>query len=220
MKFIYLTLNIVALGIIIFTSRSYFAVKTNKLSINRTPNLLSQMQKGKLQQVVVDKVMMSDENIAIKYNLFSPNRGGTIESAGKGKSFKRNNSRISQQFKLVGVCRFGKTSGAIIIGNNRNLRSRFNRRSIVNKQEAGKSKRFYRHGDILSNGFTLTKIETRTVQLTKGRETITLEMERNNVPNREGSRPHNKAKRVSMLESQPTKHYNRGRGRYNSRMIN
>ena len=220
MKFIYLTLNIVAIGIIIFTSRSYFAVKPNKLSINRAQKTLPQMQSGKVQQAVIGKTVMPDENIAIKYNLFSPSRGGNNLNTGTSKSFKRNNNRISQQFKLVGVFRFGKTSGAIIIGNNRTLSSRFNRRSNVKKQATGKSKRFYRHGDILANGFTLTKIATRTVQLTKGRESITLEMERNNALSREGSKPHNKAKRVSMLNSQPNRRYNRGNGRYNSRMVN
>ena len=205
MKYLYIALNILFISVIVIASRSYFA--------STDDNLISKTKKSKpstthsvktKQNPSVKTVSQLNANIAVQHNLFNPNRGGSANKQTGNKPSSRNN-HVAQKFKLVGVYRFGKNHGAIIISSNQSRRSRSSRRNRNNPPPTtSKVKRFYRMGDVLDNGFILKKVETRTVVLSKGSESITLEIEHNNPTIRESSKPKNSAKRVSMKVSRPT----------------
>ncbi|MCF6175290.1 MAG: hypothetical protein L3J71_05955 [Victivallaceae bacterium] len=211
MKFLYIVLNILFITVIVIASRSYFVPADDNL-LNKTKKVKATTAtpvKTK-QQTKPQTAKPLNANIAVKYNLFNPNRGGSANNDAGIKKASNRNSYAGQQFKLVGVYRFGKKHGAIIISSNRSSRSRSGRRARKITTAPKKAKRFYRLGDMLDNGFILKKVDTRTVLLSKGSESITLEMERNNPTVREGSKPKRNAKRVSMNER-------RSKGRYPTR---
>lgn len=200
MKFFYIILNIGFITVIVITVHSFFASTVNP-AVRLTKQL--KVKKSKPVSTVVVKKnnnKVLDANIAIKYNLFAPNRGNV---AGQQQVTRNplNNSSSARKFKLVGVYRFGKIRGAIILSSPQSRlrsRSRYRRRPVQPASAKQQTKRFYRVGEMVNDGFRLKKVETRTVLLTKGSESITLEIEHNNPIIRESSTPKNKARRVSM----------------------
>jgi hypothetical protein len=214
MKFLYIILNILFITVIVLTSRSLFAPEASKLSSiskkTQTPKTKSSRTQKKATRRTRKKL---DANIAVKYNLFDPSRGNSADDT--STKLSQSNSQIAKQFKLVGVYRFGKIHGAVIISSNSGSRSRSRsksrsrstRRQTQPTTPQQKAKRFYRLGDVLDNGFVLKKVDTRTVLLSKGSESVILEIEHNNPIIRESSKPKLNAKRVSMKVSRPE--YNR-----------
>lgn len=203
MKFLYIALNILFITVVVIASRDYLTPR-NQSPVNKTKKVKSitaSPVKTK-QKIRIKKVKQLNANIAVQYNLFDPNRGISKKSKTDTKNPMRSNNNTSKQFKLVGVYRFGKKHGAVIISSGKSNRSHSGRH--INSNASSKSKRFYQLGEVLSNGFTLKKVETRTVVLSRGSESITLEIEHNNPTIRETSTPKNKAKRVSMQINPPS----------------
>lgn len=108
-------------------------------------------------------------------NLFSPYRsgeGGALLGSGKPTGIE-----------LLGVCSFGDVAGAIILDKQAaaaagsqpsRLRSRM---GAASGAAAGSVPRFYKLGDQLENGFTLSEINPDSIVLSRGREQIVLKFE-------------------------------------------
>ncbi len=108
-------------------------------------------------------------------NLFSSYRsgeGGPLLGAGKPTGLE-----------LLGVCSFGEVSGAIILDKQASSAAapQVGRlRNRVGASSGGPSStapRFYKLGDQLENGFSLSEINSDSIVLSRGREQIVLKLE-------------------------------------------
>lgn len=108
-------------------------------------------------------------------NLFSPYRsgeGGSLLGAAKPTGLE-----------LLGVCSFGEVSGAIILDKQASAAvtsqpSRLRNRGIPSPGAASATApRFYKLGEQLENGFTLSEINSDSIVLSRGREQIVLKLE-------------------------------------------
>lgn len=87
--------------------------------------------------------------------------------------------------ELLGVCSFGDVSGAIIIDKQASATAlpqpgRLRNRGISSPAggaAGGNAPRFYKLGEQLENGFTLSEINSDSVVLSRGREQIVLKLE-------------------------------------------
>ncbi len=108
-------------------------------------------------------------------NLFSPYRsgeGGPLLGAAKPTGME-----------LLGVCVFGEVSGAIVLDKQAAAAvslqpSRLRNRGIPSPGGASaNAPRFYKLGEQLENGFTLSEINPDSIVLSRGREQIVLKLE-------------------------------------------
>ena len=106
-------------------------------------------------------------------NLFSPYRsgeGGSLLGPARPTGLE-----------LLGICSFDKVSGAIILDKQASAAtqpSRLRNRSVSAPGGASATApRFYKLGEPLDNGFTLSEINSDSIVLSRGREQIVLKLE-------------------------------------------
>jgi hypothetical protein len=142
-------------------------------------------------------------------NLFTQGRGSAEKT--EGNSLKYND------LELVGICKFGEKSGAIIVNKNgpsapsiqqlppqqgQNAQGGNNPKQQPGQapKALGKTeKRFYQLGQRLPNGFILKEIKQESVILARGSEEVVLKIQ---VGSKEG------AKRVASFKPVETPHVN------------
>jgi phage gpG-like protein len=102
-------------------------------------------------------------------NLFDPTRGGNATTD------KSESPPLDEDMELIGICKFGGHEGAIISilpekRTSRIIRRRGPRRITAKAQPKEKTKRYYKKGETLTNGYTLEKVENNSVILVRGNE--------------------------------------------------
>jgi phage gpG-like protein len=102
-------------------------------------------------------------------NLFDPTRGG---NATNDKSAP---PQLDEDMELIGICKFGGHEGAIISvspkkASSRTIRRRGERKIAGKPQTKEKTKRYYKKGETLTNGYMLEKVENNSVILVRGNE--------------------------------------------------
>jgi hypothetical protein len=101
-------------------------------------------------------------------NVFSPFR-----LAEEGDTFS---SLKVTGFELIGVCKYGDISAAVIVDKNASTTGG----GQIGQHKAGASEtqpQFYKLNDIFSNGFVLKEINSDSVTLVRGKEQIILQIE-------------------------------------------
>ena len=113
-------------------------------------------------------------------NLFDPSRGGHDEEGKKDEP----NSRERSELELVGICKFGNYAGAIISVKNASqriarqlqpLKPGEKKPDITEKPP--KSRKYYKQGERVGNGYLLAKINDDSVVLSRDNEEVVLKME-------------------------------------------
>jgi hypothetical protein len=106
-------------------------------------------------------------------NLFSPYRtgdGGPLLGAAKPTGME-----------LIGVCSFGDVAGAIMLDRQASVAAsqpgRLRNKGVLSQGASATAPRFYKLGEQLENGFTLSEINSDSVVLSRGREQIVLKLE-------------------------------------------
>ena len=106
-------------------------------------------------------------------NLFSPYRtgdGGPLLGAARPTGME-----------LVGVCSFGDVAGAIMLDKQASAAApqpgRLRNKGVISQGASATAPRFYKLGEQLENGFTLSEINSDSVVLSRGREQIVLKLE-------------------------------------------
>lgn len=102
-------------------------------------------------------------------NLFDPTRGGNATTD------KTAPPPLDEDMELIGICKFGGHEGAIISISPKKTRAirrrgRFMRRTAAKASPQEKTKRYYKKGEVLTNGYTLEKVEHNSVILVRGNE--------------------------------------------------
>ncbi len=159
MRKIYLILNIIFITAVVILLNAYAGgIQSSVDTLNKRPlkrNKLNKKIKIRNRQVIIP-----DENlisILTNSNLFEVNRGEETVVAKKSSG-----TRTKYNFKLMGVCHFGKLKGAIITNSSRNRAS------------SGKS--YFTIGEEVGDGFKLYDITSKTAILKNGTRKISLEL--------------------------------------------
>lgn len=113
-------------------------------------------------------------------NLFLPSRGA--QDKGEAVSDKAKHSDL----ELVGICKFGTVSGAIIVNKNRSQENfappvQGNQKlppQLKAQTQGGKpEKRYFQQGQRMSNGYLLKEIHSDHVVLSRGNEEVILKLQ-------------------------------------------
>ena len=174
MRRIYLILNTIFIIAIVMLLNSYAnSIGSSNDSLNGKTQTRKRVKKTRKKRRV--EVVLPDENLVAllnNSNLFEANRGEEVVAAKTKSSGSRNKSN----FKLMGVCHFGKLKGAIITSSSRS------------KASSGKS--YFTIGEEVGDGYKLYEVAAKTVVLKNGGRKISLELTKaDNKPYRPGVTP-------------------------------
>lgn len=160
MRKIYLLINTIFIIVIVMLLDAYAKnIESSEKSSSQKIQIKKQVKKTRRKRQ--RKVVVHDENLVAilkDSNLFEVNRGEEIVSAKAKTPTPRKNSN----FKLMGVCLFGKLKGAIITCSGRS------------KKSSGKS--YFTIGEDVGDGYKLYEVAAKTVVLKNGSRKISLEL--------------------------------------------
>ncbi len=169
--YIFLNLSLFILTVLLLVLNLSFKAQPPDKILSMAPVLnenaqLSQKIKGGREEIP-DIASLWDNN------LFSPYRtgdGGPLLGAAKPTGME-----------LMGVCSFGDVAGAIMLDKQASAAvsqpGRLRNKGVLSQGASANAPRFYKLGEQLENGFTLSEINSDSVVLSRGREQIVLKLE-------------------------------------------
>lgn len=165
MRKIYLILNIIFITAIVLLLDAYSESVNSSSAPFKKRRIKKQNVKVKLPFVQRSPWNSNMAMILANSKLFEANRG---QEATKKEAPARPGQRSN--FKLMGVCKFGKIEGAIIIDTSRGSKSN--------------NKTFFKIGEEVGNGYKLYSVTKKNAILKNGSNKLTLDMAKNEVPNK------------------------------------
>jgi len=169
MKLFYILLNILffILAVLLFAMNLTFKHHQPDMILSMSPDLSKAVPPSGREKVRED---ITDVAVLWENNLFSPYRTGDGAPMLGGTK--------PTGLELIGVGIFGDNAGAIILDKQPAAGLPLPGRSRM-QGGAAQQPAFYKLGDTLSNGFMLTKVGSKSVTLSRGREEIVLDIDFN-----------------------------------------
>jgi len=166
MKLFYALLNVVLLIVIVLFARLHYHYRDDH-KINVVTKTLRDLPQSSKDKIVADMTVISHSQIG---GLFNRERARLDQDDAQGGEPRITSTSLP--LILTGIMSFGGEGGAMI--SERNI-SKFER---VNGKAKSRSKKYFKIGDTVYNGYKLTEIADDFVKLVNGSQEATLQLEK------------------------------------------